>query len=355
MNILIVAAGTGGHVYPALSVARKFTANSLKVHWLGKKDSLEEKISQQEKYVFLYHNPYAYRGRNFIKKVYSFFTLCLSFINAIFFLVKVKPRLVFSTGNYSSLGPGFAAILLKIPLFIHEQNRVPGRVNKLLKPFSCLTFEGFKGSFPDSPKVKYVGNPIRNEFFKKKERLPSLNHSLDNLKILILGGSQGSTQLNYLISDILIDLPNPNRFFIHHQSGKKDKYFLDQKYKSAGVNSLVEEFIGNISDAMFTADLIISRAGAMTLSEIAFLSKPSILIPLPWSTDNHQFENALYMQNLGAAILIDSSNYVKKELLDLIKSLLTNREKLEEMGKLAKLASIIDSSDQIFNYIYESI
>ena len=355
MDILIVAAGTGGHVYPALSVAREFSNKDYKVFWLGGKNSLEERLSIREDYTFFQHTARGFRGKNILMKIAALFSLFFSFLSSVALLKRINPAFVFTTGNYSSLGPSFAAIILKIPLFIHEQNSIPGSANKILNLFSDFTFEGFKASFTASKKVKHVGNPVRLEFQKKKSNLPNANGREGIFSILILGGSQGSSQINQLTFKAISRLSTGEQLFIHHQSGQDDQKLLDKQYSSLGINYQVESFIEDISGAISEANLIISRAGAMTISEIAYMSKASILIPLPWSIDNHQVRNAEYFEKLGGALVINESGVNENSLLMTIEMLMIDRNKLAKLGKLAYLESHPDSSHQIFKYINESI
>ena len=169
--------------------------------------------------------------------------LDLYVLSSLALLKRINPAFVFTTGNYSSLGPSFAAIILKIPLFIHEQNSIPGSANKILNLFSDFTFEGFKESFTASEKVKHVGNPVRLEFQKKKSNLPNANGREGIFSILILGGSQGSSQINQLTFKAISRLSTREQLFIHHQSGQDDQKLLDKQYSSLGINYQVESFV----------------------------------------------------------------------------------------------------------------
>jgi UDP-N-acetylglucosamine--N-acetylmuramyl-(pentapeptide) pyrophosphoryl-undecaprenol N-acetylglucosamine transferase len=348
MKVLIVASGTGGHVYPALSIAQEFSKTSARIFWIGSRGSLEEKLALKEEFTFFHHTSFGFRGKNIFLKLYSILYLIISFFKSLNLVNKIRPDFVFSTGNYSSLGPCFAAFVLRVPFFIHEQNIVPGSANKLLEPFSKIVFEGFNGSFTSSDKVKYVGNPVRN-IFNSKNNTPTIFNE-KKFRILILGGSQGSNNLNEIAFNALSHLKYKELFFIHHQSGNQGKEVLEAQYRSAGMSFHVEDFIENICQAMVDADLIISRSGAMAITEIAHLGKPSILLPLPWSIDDHQFKNAKYMKDLGGAIVIWKRNLEKKIQVN-IEELVNDKVLLEEIGKSAKLAFLPGSAKKIYNEI----
>ena len=354
MKILVVSSGSGGHVYPALSVARQFKKSSYEVCWLGRPNSLETKLCKDEGIEFFSINSYGFRGKNFLHKVLSIFTLITAFLSSLYLIIKLKPNLLFSTGNHSSLGPCLGAVFLGVPIFIHEQNSIPGTANKILSRFAFMVFEGFENSFLKSEKVYCVGNPIREEFNKNIDKKKKNKKKLEN-RILILGGSQGSSQINEMVGRIFSHQLFDKDIFIHHQVGQGSKETIELRYKTLGLKYLVEEYIEDISSAMLDSDVIISRSGAMTISEISFSSKPSILIPLPWSIDNHQLKNSEYMKKKGASIVFLAKNLDISSLVYSLLNLIEDQQRLEEMGKLAKLAFRPNSTLRIFKYIDEAI
>ena len=352
MKIFIVAGGTGGHVYPALSVAREFKKKSTEVIWVGRKESLEEDIAKEEGFNFITLSVSGFLGKQIGGKIKAIFELCLAFIQAIFLLVKFKPDLIFSTGGYLSLPVGLAAPFLRTPLFIHEQNSVAGLSNRILNKFSTTTFEGFPGAFKTTNKSKFVGNPIREELFKQFQNTYKINKDFN---ILVLGGSQGSLQLNEIFIKALEGSNNSQHWNIVHQAGRIEFTSLKKKYLDLSVKYKVLEYIKNIGQEYQKADLIISRSGAMTVSEIAAFGKPAVLIPLPWATDNHQYYNALYLKNLGGAEIIESSLDSSLSLIDLISDIEQDTERRIQMGQNAKNAFSSSSVKEIYKFINEKI
>ena len=355
MKIFIVAGGTGGHVYPALSVAREFKKNSSKVFWVGKKFSLEEKIAKDEEFKFLTLNTSGYQGKNILGKVKAIFELSIALIKALYLLSTLKPDIVFSTGGYMSLPVGFTAYCLRIPLFIHEQNSVPGLSNRILSKLSKITFEGFPNSFRNTNNSIFVGNPLREEIFRQPKEKDKEDTDCEPFNILVLGGSQGSSQLNLLFVEALKAADNSNYWNIVHQTGAKELKTIEATYLDNGTKYKVLEYIENIGQEYQKADLVIARSGAMTVSEIAALGKPSILLPLPWATDNHQYYNAFYLKELGAAEIVESKIDNAKILSKLISDLAQDKERRLQMGHNAKDAFKSSSSIEIYKFINEKI
>ena len=357
MKALIVAGGTGGHVYPALAVAHFFRKKQIEIVWMGNKNSLEEKIITKEEYSFISIKSKGFRGKNLLSKAHSVFLLVLSLFTSLREIRNIKPNFIFTTGGFISLAPGLACYLLSIPIFIHEQNSIPGTANKILAKISEKTFEGFVSSFKKNHDVEFVGNPIRKEIldfnFKNKSNL----NQEEKLNLLILGGSQGSSQLNEIVISSLELIGNKENWRIFHQTGSETIEKVKNTYKELGFDSSVKQFIENMADAYNEADIIISRAGAMTITEIARAGRASILFPLPWSIDNHQMMNALFLKELGASEIISflPNETASKNLAHLLMDLSSNAEKRLNMGKAAKSGFISDSTERIYKSINESL
>ncbi len=355
MKGLFVAGGTGGHVYPALEVAREFKNSGTQIYWIGKENSLEQEFSKKEGFKFEPIRSLGFRKKSVIEKILSVFYLVTSFISSIFILLKVKPRFVFCFGGYLSLGPGFASFVLRVPLFIHEQNSVAGTANKLLANLATEVFEGFPKAFKSNlDYISFVGNPVRQEITSFSNTNKSVTPT-NNFKLLILGGSQGSTQLNSLVMDSLNEVKDKKNWEIVHQTGKADKEKLTNFYKDLNIKYKVESFIKNIGEVYSDCDLVISRAGAMTISELISTHTPSILLPLPWATDGHQTLNAKYLEKLGASQVLDSDKKNISELALLLEELSIDKEKRLSMSNSAKLAYLPDVAKVIFNKINESL
>ncbi len=351
MRVLILAGGTGGHVYPALSVAKEFKKNQFLISWIGNKESLESKLSIQEDFNFISLDSKGFKGKNIIGKIISLIYLEINVVKSILIIRKIKPDIVFSTGGYVTLAPALASYILSIPLFIHEQNSVPGLVNRVLNRLSKLTFEAFPNSFNKSPKIRTVGNPVRSEIIKNPEQEPTMK---EHFNILILGGSQGSKQLNEIVLKSLEDKTIPSHWRIVHQIGDLDKTSVVDFYSKQAVSYEVVPYIEDIGKAYHESDLVIGRSGAMTISEICCSSKPSILFPLPWAADNHQYFNAKYLEDKKASILLESSLDSTDSLFALLNNLEKDHNTRHSMSLNAFDAFPISSGNRIVEIINES-
>ena len=244
--------------------------------------------------------------------------------------------------------------MLRVPLFIHEQNSVAGSANKLLANLATEVFEGFPNSFKRNlENINFVGNPVRQEITSFSDTNKTV--STKKFKLLILGGSQGSTQLNSLVMDSLSEVIEKTNWEIVHQTGEADREELNQYYKDLNVSFTVESFITNMGEAYSNCDLVISRAGAMTVSELLVTHTPSILLPLPWATDDHQTLNAKYLEDLGAAKVLESDKKNSSELASLLTTLSVDKEERLSMINSAKLANNQEVTKAIFKKINESI
>jgi len=350
MNILFIAGGTGGHVYPALSIAKEFSKKGNNITWVGQKGSLEERICEEEQFVFKAINSRGFLKKSLLQKIVSLYFFLITLVQSFYIILKLKPSFVVSTGGHTSLATSLVGALF-CPLFIHEQNSIAGLTNRILHRFSKLTFEAFPGTFNYSNhKVKCVGNPLRKEIIDYKFQTKS-DDSL--FKILILGGSQGSKQINEILKDILVNKDLPLNWAFIHQVGQSEFSDLRIAYKNAGVKYEIKEFIDNMAEVYADCDIIISRSGAMTITEICSIGKPSILLPLPWSSNNHQFMNAKYLKDRGAAELIDLNQAHYQELFKLLIELEKDHNRRDKMAIHAVSVFPKDTSENIYETINE--
>ena len=352
MNILIIAGGTGGHVYPALSIANEFQEDGNTIYWIGKKNSLEENLALSEDFSFYSINARGFLGKNFFAKIGSIFFVFAALIRSFFLIITIKPDIIVTTGGYLTLAPGLIGSLF-CPLFIHEQNSVPGLTNRILHKRSKITFEAFPDTFNNlTNKVKCVGNPIREDIVN----ISPINKSNETkFNILILGGSQGSKQINDILINILLTKKVPSHWSFIHQVGKLTSKELKDAYTESGNEFVIKEFLENIAEAYQFCDIVISRSGAMTVSEICSVQKPSILLPLPWSSENHQYINAQYLKNRGAAEIIDSDVSNSIRLLELLINLESDHNRLHSMAYSASKVFPKFASKNIYKSINESL
>ena len=351
MKVLILAGGTGGHVYPALSIAKEFKKNEFSISWIGKKDSLGSKLSKAENFNFISLDTKGFKGKNIFGKIISLIYLQINVVKSIFIIKKIKPDIVFSTGGYVTLAPALSSYVLSIPLFIHEQNSVPGLVNRILNKFSKLTFEAFPNSFNKSSKIRTVGNPVRSGIIKNPATKVKKK---EHFNILILGGSQGSKQLNEIVLKAFKDKTIPSHWQIVHQIGHLDKSSVVDAYSKQSFSYEVVSYIEDIGTAYHESDLVIGRSGAMTISEICCSSKPSILFPLPWAADNHQYFNAKFLADRKASILLESSLDSANRLFTLLNDLERDHNARHSMSLNAFDAFPVSSGNRIVEIINES-
>lgn len=335
MKVLIVAGGTGGHIFPGLSIAEELTKQKADVHWLGSQIGLEGKIVAPH-YPLHQLSITGVRGKGFLAKLFSPLRLTIAVCQAIAIMLRLKPDLVFAVGGFVSCPGGIAAWLLRIPLIIHESNAVAGLTNRILAKFATRVLSGFPNAFAKTVVTQITGNPVRPAIAAMP--IPEFRYKKQNksFRLLIMGGSQGARALNRFIPNMLNCIPAKNELTIWHQTGQFD--FEDVKKAYAQTNLLVKltPFIDNIVEAYYWADLVICRSGAMTVSEIAAAGVPAILIPFPFAVDDHQYYNALYLVSAGAALVVRQNELNMNIMATQINALMHDREHLLSMAEAAR-------------------
>jgi len=329
-TILIMAGGTGGHIFPALAIVKELSRRSVTIEWLGSKHGMENTLVPKHSISLHTVSAVGLRGKNIISLIKAPFLLGLAFIQTVRVFTKVKPDMVLGMGGFASGIGGVVAWLLRIPLVIHEQNSVPGTTNKLLLKVATQAFQAFDNTFEQSTNV----------LFKPKKK--SANNK--KLNLLIVGGSLGSKPINNIVTQLNIDIN------IWHQTGKQHLDAVKAKYNNK--NAKVEAFIDDMAKAYAWADIVLCRAGAMTISELMLSAKPSILIPLPHAIDNHQFYNAKILSDHSAGILIEqkdlSLKLLEKTLLDV------DDMQIQQMSDNAKQLAKPEAAKMISDYLLET-
>tara|TARA_Y100000996_G_scaffold373583_1_gene323164 strand:+ start:10489 stop:11520 length:1032 start_codon:yes stop_codon:yes gene_type:complete len=314
MKFLISAAGTGGHVFPALEFGKECIKNDHEVIWIGTKNGIENKVVPKD--IKLLTIPMrGFRGKDFFLKIVSLFGLIASIFKTIYYIQKNNIDYIVCFGGYISLPAGLSAWICRKPLFLHEQNAIMGTSNKALKRFSKLIFLGFSINEPVTKKMMLVGNPI-----KKLNKNSSLNRKQESLRVYITGGSQGSEFINQNIPIALNALEMPLE--VRHQSGSGKSLGVKELY-SNNISVEVKEFYDLPQDSILWSDFIISRAGALSLSEAISLKKGSVMIPLPSAIDNHQLLNAINIVDLGMGLVheeFESIELLSQKLKNIVDS-----------------------------------
>lgn len=333
---LIMAGGTGGHVFPALAVATALHEQGVEVYWLGSRHGMEANIVNKAGFNFTSINISGLRGKGILKWLLAPFTILLATISAMGIVLHIKPNVVLGMGGFVTGPGGLAARLLGKPLVVHEQNAIPGMTNVLLSKIANRILQAFPNTFRINSKLFLTGNPVRkdiNQLEKPQHRY--LAHS-GPIRILVVGGSLGAQALNEVVPQAIALLEISQRPSIWHQSGKNKLVQTQQAYAALDGDIQIVEFIEDMDQAYTWADLIICRAGAMTITEICNVGLASILVPYPYAVDDHQSANARYLSQANAAILIQQIELTPQRLADELKQLIAGgREQLLVMANRA--------------------
>jgi len=302
--ILIMAGGTGGHVFPALAVARALRERNEPVVWLGTELGIEARLVPAEGIELERVRVKGLRRRGLGAWLMGPLQIMLAVVEALRILRRRRPKLVLGMGGYTAGPGGLASWLLRIPLVIHEQNAVAGLTNRLLANFAREVLEAFPGSFSASIKTRVTGNPVRHDIAMLPAPELRLRGRSGPLRLLVLGGSQGAQALNAVVGPAVALLPEAERPEIRHQTGENTYGVAEVAYRRAGVQAHLQTFIADMAEAYGWADLVIARSGALTIAELAAAGVGAILVPYPAAVDDHQTRNAAYLVNAGAATLI---------------------------------------------------
>ena len=350
-TVLIMAAGTGGHVFPALSIAQKLQEQSIRTEWMGTHQGMENKLLEGTGIRIHAVSAKGLKGKGIARMIVAPFMLAQALIQSIRILSKLKPDCVLGMGGFVSGPGGLAAKLTGRKLVIHEQNAVPGFTNKLLAKIANQVFEAFPNTFPKSAKVLHTGNPLRKEIADLALRTRSLEEASRPLQILVLGGSQGALAINEVVPAVLADFPPEIRPSVRHQTGENTFERAKAAYADKGLDSVDDitlvPFVSDMAEAYSWADLVICRSGASTVSEIAAAGLPSILIPYPHHSDQQQTHNANWLVRAGAAFLMEQKNLTVSALKALVLDLHKNRGKVQQMSDIAKSLAIYDADEII--------
>ena len=332
-NVLIMAGGTGGHVFPALARAREFQARGYSVHWLGTPRGIENELVPAAGLPLHLIDVSGLRGKSKLALLKAPFQLIRALWQARRVMRELQPVCVLGMGGYVTGPGGLAARMNGAPLIIQEQNAVAGTANRSLVPFASRVCEGFPNTFGNSAKRRTTGNPVREELFLETPR-----DSLRSRKprLLVLGGSLGAEPLNKLLPAALAKVPVELRPQLFHQAGKQHADITAERYRQAGVEAEVAPFIKDMAHAYAWADLVVCRAGALTVSELAAAGLPSFLVPLPHAIDDHQTRNAEYLAKEGAAFLLPQHATDADTLAAQLIEVLMHPEKLLDMGRTAR-------------------
>jgi len=341
-TLMVMAGGTGGHIYPGLAVADALRARGWKVVWMGNPDGMEARIVPASGYDMAWVRFTALRGKGLLRKLLLPFNLLRGFAQALAQIRRVKPDVVLGMGGYVTFPGGMMAALVGTPVVVHEQNSVAGLANKVLAGVADKVVTGF----PDVlRKGEWAGNPVRAEITAVAPPAQRFAGRSGPLKVLVVGGSLGAAALNDAMPKALALLDPEQRPQVTHQAGTRQIEALKASYAAAGVDGELLPFIDDMAARYADADLVICRSGALTVAELAAVGVASVLVPFPHAVDDHQTGNARFLADAGAAVLLPQTELSPQRLAALLQDM--NRERLLDMAGKARQCARPDATARV--------
>lgn len=342
-RILIMAGGTGGHVFPALAVADALADRGAVVTWMGTRAGLEARVVPQAGYAIAWIGVTGLRGKGWLSWFAAPWKLCKALIQAVRSIRRVAPDAVIGMGGFASGPGGLAAWLLRRPLLVHEQNAAAGLTNRLLARLAGTRLQ----AFPDAlPGAQNVGNPVRNAILSLPAPDQRMAGRSGPVRLLVLGGSGGALAINQLVPAALAQLPAAARPIVRHQAGRTLEA-AQAAYADTNVEADVFAFIDEMAEAYAWADLVVCRSGALTVAELAAVGLAALLIPFPYAVDDHQTANGRYLVEQGAAELIQQRELDAEHLSTCLQRLCRDRDQLRGMAEAGRAASRPQATENI--------
>ncbi|UTF61918.1 undecaprenyldiphospho-muramoylpentapeptide beta-N-acetylglucosaminyltransferase [Gilvimarinus sp. DA14] len=343
--MLIMAGGTGGHVFPALAVARELQSRGHTVSWLGTQRGIEARLVPEARIELNFISVEGVRGKGAAGLLKAPFLVSYAVLQALKILRRVKPSVVIGFGGFAS-GPGaVAAKILRLPLLIHEQNAVAGTTNKLSAKFAQRVLTGFDQVLPGG---EWVGNPVRDEIRNLPAPAERFSARADQpINLLVLGGSLGALAINELVPQALAMLPPELRPRVQHQCGARHEEATTQAYVRHQVEASVKPFISDMAEAYAWADFVICRAGALTVAELAAAGIGALLVPLPSAIDDHQTHNAAVLAGASAGISVPQRDLTPESLAKLLQERLLHRDTLLQLAERARTVHKGDAAAKV--------
>lgn len=345
--VMIMAGGTGGHVFPALSLAGLLRSRNIEVVWLGTRAGIESRLVPAAGIDVEWIDIGGLRGKGLSTLFTAPIRLARALWQALAAVRRHQPRVVVGLGGYVTGPGGLAAWLARRPLVIHEQNAVAGFTNRVLARFATQVLEAFSGSFDAGVRATTVGNPVRTEFFELPAPAERYGARQGPLRVLVVGGSQGAQRLNVVVPEAVAALAGKAAIRIRHQTGARTLESTREAYASHGISADVHAFIDDIAAAYAEADLVICRAGALTVSELAAAGVASILVPFPAAVDDHQTRNARFLVERDAAVLLPERELTPQRLATEIERFASDRAALCRMAERARQLSRPDAAEAL--------
>ena len=343
----MVAAGTGGHVYPALAVAEQLRSMGADVSWLGTATGIESRLVPAAGFPLHVAKVAGLRGKGLARWLVAPLQLLRSGLRSMAVLARVRPHVVLGMGGYGAGPGGLVARSLGIPLVIHEQNAVPGLTNRILAWFATRVLEAFPASFAARRHAIHTGNPVRETLARSPVPEMRLAHRGGRLRVLVIGGSQGARALNDVVPRALAIDSLGARVTVRHQCGPAHVEATRAGYASLEVEAEITGYIEDMGAAYAWTDVAVCRAGAMTVAELAAVGVASILVPFPYATDDHQYRNARFLADRGAAMLITQDRLDAGALAAALGALHEDRDRVGSMSRAAYAAAVRDAAQRV--------
>lgn len=361
-TILIMAGGTGGHIFPGIAVAEALQQQGWQIHWLGTQDRMEAQLVPQHGFAISFIKISGVRNKSLQAWLTLPFCLIRSLLQSITIIRQVQPDVILGMGGYASAPGGLAAWLLGKPLVLHEQNAMAGLTNRCLARVATKVLSAFPRAFKPSVAAQVVGNPLRSTIIDSVdtshvETSEWIKKAAGSYNLLVVGGSLGAQVLNDVVPKAIGHM-SITQVNVWHQTGAGKQRAVEESYLQLTRDKAqvkVTPFIEDMAKAYQWADLVICRAGALTVSELAMAGKPAIFIPLPHAVDDHQTKNALYLVNANAAKLIPQNQFNAISLVQMLNALLSSSITLAGMGKAAKDAAYADATLQVSDVCKEQL
>lgn len=352
-RILIMAGGTGGHVFPGLAAADYFSQHGVDVHWLGTSRGLESKVVPAKGIPLHLVDIGGVRGKGKKTLLQAPFRILKAIRQSSRIIKEINPDVVIGMGGFVSGPGGLAAWLKRKPLVIHEQNARAGMTNKILAKFARKVLQGFPGAFPDSAKVVTIGNPVRAEIENVTDPAQRLTGHGKACRLLVLGGSLGAKAINDLLPKTLAGIDPAHRPEIFHQTGERSFDETKMLYETNQITAKVVPFVEDMAGAYSWADIVICRAGALTVAELCAVGLGAVFVPFPYAVDDHQTENAKFMVNKDAAMCVQQKDLTPALLTDIVEQFSAAPEKRLAMAQAAYQLRKLHVPEKIFNICEE--
>jgi UDP-N-acetylglucosamine--N-acetylmuramyl-(pentapeptide) pyrophosphoryl-undecaprenol N-acetylglucosamine transferase len=333
-TIMIMAGGTGGHIFPALAVAEQLRAHGWNIVWLGAQTGMEATLVAPNGYTMVWISMTGVRGKGALRFALLPLDLLIAFWQSARAIFAHRPDVVLGMGGYVSFPGGMMASLMNRPLAIHEQNSIGGLANRVLAKIADRLMAGFPAPFGASTAVIWTGNPVRDEITRVAAPDARYGTRAGVLRLTVIGGSLGAHALNETVPQALALMSQAERPQVTHQAGARHLEEVEANYRRAGVGATLVPFITDMAAQYSAADLIICRAGASTIAELAAAGVASVLVPLPHAVDDHQTHNARFLAERGAAVLVPQPEFTPQRLVELLRGF--TREALLSMAQKAR-------------------